>query len=157
MSPTDDRFLEATKNTDQVFPATLLERQAIEVSRSNVDEAFTERRYEDAQEMSTLADAAKAVLDKKDADFEFVRRCLKDASASVKMERSAKAFVLAGAWLDIAELLELRLASFSASKNADEGIFSPPKRVPRPVSALVLLAQNTHVAHIPTNLHFFHF
>jgi len=45
MSPTDDRFLEATKNTDQVFPATLLERQAIEVSRSNVDEAFTERRY----------------------------------------------------------------------------------------------------------------
>ena len=81
----------------------------------------------------------------------------KDASASVKMERSAKAFVLAGAWLDIAELLELRLASFSASKNADEGIFSPPKRVPRPVSALVLLAQNTHVAHIPTNLHFFHF
>lgn len=70
LSPEDKRFLAAIKNTDQVLPATILERQAIEVSSSNVDEAFNEKRYQDAQEMSTLADAAKAVLDEKDAVFE---------------------------------------------------------------------------------------
>jgi len=107
-----------------------LERQAIEVSRSNVDEAFNEKRYQDAQEMSTLADAAKAVLDEKDAVFEIVRRCLKDARACVTMERSAKAFVLAGAWQDIAEKLAHRLESFGASKAAGDGLFSPPKRAP---------------------------
>ena len=47
-----------------------MERQVIEVSRSKVDEAFNEKRYQDAQEISTLADAAKAVLDEKDAVFE---------------------------------------------------------------------------------------
>jgi hypothetical protein len=80
------------------------------------------------------------VLDEEDADYEFVRRLLNGACAGAKMEQSATAFVLACAWLDIAELLELRLASLSASKNANAGLFSPPKRVPRPVSALVLLA-----------------
>jgi hypothetical protein len=143
MSPEDERFLAAIKNTDQVLPATILERQAIEVSRSNVDEAFNEKRYQDAQEMSTLADAAKAVLDEKDAVFEIVRRCLKDARACVTMERSAKAFVLAGAWQDIAEKLAHRLESFGASKAAGDGLFSPPKRAPPVVSSLVLLAQNT--------------
>ena len=144
LSPEDERFLAAIKNTDQVLPATILERQAIADSRSNVDKAFNEKRYQDAQEISDLADAAKAVLDEKDAVFENVRRCLKDASACVTMERSAKAFVLAGAWQDIAEELAHRLESYSASKAADDGIFSPPKRAPSVVvSSLVLLAQNT--------------
>ena len=79
-----------------------------------MDEAFNEKRYQDAQEMPNLADAAKAVLDEKDAVFENVRRRLKDARACVTMERSAKAFVLAGAWQDIAEKLAHRLESYSS-------------------------------------------
>ena len=74
MSPTDDRFLEASASTDQVYPVSPEDRAKVELLRVGLNETWNEKRFSDAQKIADVVKAEHIALDKRDKEFNLVSR-----------------------------------------------------------------------------------
>jgi hypothetical protein len=143
MSPTDDRFLEASASTDQVHPVSPEDRAKVELLRVGLNETWNEKRFSDAQQITDVVKAEQIALDKKDKEFNLVRRCALDAEACMKMELALDNCLLAGEWCVLKDSLDLRLVEYHDAQakkiedDAKEAIEARSAKRSRVVSSLI--------------------
>ena len=123
MYPDEDRFKLATESKSSVFPSTLKERAAVAHGPALALKAYESGDPVEAQKLSDATTEAKGFLAKRDALFELVQQCLKDATACEKMEIGAGKFLIADEWHKLRLVLQGRLAEHEAqtAKN-EEGV-----------------------------------
>ena len=90
MLPTDPSFIQAQASPNQVFPASHAEREAVAKKRGAAIQEFEKRNVELAQSLSDQAAQAAQALDLQDQEFNLVEKCLRDATACLRMVLSSE-------------------------------------------------------------------